>query len=280
MKDPRKAARALVDRANAHGGSDNVTVVVVDVLVGEEGDRPSPSVGRPGCRCRAADRAADAEPAAASTTPPVAAAPPVPARGPPTERRRPPCRRLQLAGDAERGWPGTCSSPRRRRSASRRSRPPSTGPAAEREVARPPRETRRERRRRLGIPRRITVRVILFFLLMLAVPAGGDRGGPLVLDGQLVRDRSTTATSPSTRAAQGGFLGFEPKLLDLTGVTTTEVLPYRLPVLRHTVDEPSLKAGERYIANLHQEFVAQQNADPAGQVVGRWAVASGGWASC
>jgi hypothetical protein len=63
---------------------------------------------------------------------------------------------------------------------------------------------------------------------------------------------------------QGGFLGFKPKLLDLTGVTTAEVLPFRLPVLRATVDEPSLNAGAQYIANLHQEFVAQQNATPLG----------------
>ena len=63
---------------------------------------------------------------------------------------------------------------------------------------------------------------------------------------------------------QGGFLGFKPKLLDLTGVTTTEVLPFRLPVLRQTVNEPSLGAGERYIANLHQEFIAQRDAAPLG----------------
>jgi len=62
----------------------------------------------------------------------------------------------------------------------------------------------------------------------------------------------------------GGFLGFEPKLLDLTKVTTAEVLAYRLPALRHTVDEPSLKAGEQYIANLHKEFIASQNPSPLG----------------
>ncbi len=34
--DPGEAARQLVDAANSHGGSDNITVVVVDVLVGED----------------------------------------------------------------------------------------------------------------------------------------------------------------------------------------------------------------------------------------------------
>ena len=61
---------------------------------------------------------------------------------------------------------------------------------------------------------------------------------------------------------QGGFLGFQPRLLALSGVTTSEVLPYRLTDLRQTVNEPSLKAGVQYIANLHQEFVAQQDSLP------------------
>jgi protein phosphatase len=34
-RDPRRAARALVKAANDHGGGDNITVVVIDVLVGE-----------------------------------------------------------------------------------------------------------------------------------------------------------------------------------------------------------------------------------------------------
>jgi PPM family protein phosphatase len=46
VRDPRKAARALVDRANAHGGNDNVTVVVVDVQVGEEGTAEPSVVSR------------------------------------------------------------------------------------------------------------------------------------------------------------------------------------------------------------------------------------------
>jgi protein phosphatase len=35
--DPAAAARDLVDRANAHGGADNISVVVVDVVVADEG---------------------------------------------------------------------------------------------------------------------------------------------------------------------------------------------------------------------------------------------------
>ncbi len=38
VEDPAEAAQRLVDAANGHGGADNITVVVVDVQVGEEGD--------------------------------------------------------------------------------------------------------------------------------------------------------------------------------------------------------------------------------------------------
>ena len=37
LSDPEAAARRLVEVANEHGGSDNITVIVVDVQVGEDG---------------------------------------------------------------------------------------------------------------------------------------------------------------------------------------------------------------------------------------------------
>ena len=40
--DPGAAAQALVDAANAHGGHDNTTVVVVDVLVGDDPETSGP----------------------------------------------------------------------------------------------------------------------------------------------------------------------------------------------------------------------------------------------
>ena len=51
VDDPDEAARRLVDAANEHGGADNITVVIVDVQVGEDGDgrrpRSRPSGWRP-----------------------------------------------------------------------------------------------------------------------------------------------------------------------------------------------------------------------------------------
>ena len=37
VEDPEEAARRLVEVANEHGGADNITVVIVDVQVGEDG---------------------------------------------------------------------------------------------------------------------------------------------------------------------------------------------------------------------------------------------------
>jgi serine/threonine protein phosphatase PrpC len=244
VKDPRKAARALVDRANAHGGSDNVTVVVVDVLVGEDGPAVPSSVSR----VSISEAGTESSPEAALPGAAVMVGDPVtqavaaqPANGP--------------AGDVFVASPpvGVQTLP-----------PPRQYREEKPELAPPPHETRRERRRRLGIPRRITVRVILFILLLLAVPAGG-----IAVVHWYSTDNWYVAVDHGRLAVyqgrQGGFLGFKPKLLDLTGVTTGEVLPYRLPALKQTVNEPSLQAGERYIANLHKEFIAQQNQTPLGQ---------------
>jgi serine/threonine protein phosphatase PrpC len=271
VKDPRKAARALVDRANAHGGSDNVTVVVVDVLVGEDGnaepslvsrvsladppDPPPPDPPPPD------PPPPDPPPAGSSASPPTG---PVPLGAVLTEAHAPPSPVAPPAlvgtstGRAKGDVFVASTLP-----VGVQTLPPQEYRPPPEEIAPPPTESRRDRRRRLGVPRRITVRVVLFFLLILAVPTGA-----IAVVRWYSMDNWYVAVDHGHLAVyqgrQGGFLGFEPKLLDLTGVTTAEVLQFRLPVLRATVDEPSLKAGAQYIANLHQEFVAQQDATPLG----------------
>ena len=44
VSDPEEAAGLLVQAARTHGGSDNITAVVVDVVVGEDGDDSLPTV--------------------------------------------------------------------------------------------------------------------------------------------------------------------------------------------------------------------------------------------
>jgi hypothetical protein len=128
-----------------------------------------------------------------------------------------------------------------------------------------PKESRRERRRRLGLPRRITIRVVLFLVLVLAVPAGA-----WAVVRWYAMDNWYVAVDHGDLAVYqgrpGGFMGFEPTLLDRTTVTTKEVMPIWLPALRRTVSEPSLAAGVRYIANLHQEFLAHQHTTALSQL--------------
>jgi PPM family protein phosphatase len=264
VRDPRKAARALVDRANAHGGNDNVTVVVVDVQVGEEGTAEPSLVSRiaaseTGQVPRVAVASGPTEPGFSPTMTerPVVAGPVTVLQPAMPGRANGGAISPLVSGDVFVASPPPAGAP------TIAPAPLYQPPPPPRELDPPPKESRRERRLRLGVPRRITARVLLFILLILAVPAGGvavirwysmdnwyvaiDHGDLAVFQGR-----------------QGGFLGFKPKLLDMTKVTTAEVLPYRLPALRHTVDEPSLRAGEQYIANLHQEFVNQQNQTPLG----------------
>ncbi len=44
VADPQKASELLVQAARTHGGSDNITAVIVDVVVGEDGDTSTPTV--------------------------------------------------------------------------------------------------------------------------------------------------------------------------------------------------------------------------------------------
>ena len=57
VDDPEEAARRLVEVANEHGGADNITVVIVDVQVGEDGDGAAAKVRAARARCRGARRA-------------------------------------------------------------------------------------------------------------------------------------------------------------------------------------------------------------------------------
>jgi protein phosphatase len=237
-RDPRRAARALVKAANDHGGGDNITVVVIDVLVGE---------------------------ARATGTTFVTAVPAVPPSPPAPAPQTP------VPAAADRPPPAGGSAAPRGVSVDTMARPgadlfvaaPPSGPltrAPQAEYARPePDETERrgDRRRRLGIPRPITLRVLLFVLLVLAVPAAAygvvrwyatDNWYVTINDGHLA----------IYQGRPGGMLWFQPKLVDETQVATTQVLADRLPDLRAQVQEPSLAAAHHYVANLQNEFTTQQ----------------------
>jgi len=218
--DPDVAAQALVHSANEHGGNDNITVVVVDVLP-DDRDQPPQSAQRDG---GVAAPVAPASAAAASTVSPSdpPPAPPAPVRPPPPVPPEVPAA------------------------------PPGSGPRH-----RPTRRERQAARRQAGIPRRLTLRVGLFMLMVVVIVAAAYG---------LVRWYATDSwyvTIDGNRLVvyqgrPGGLLWFQPKLVDRTPVTTAAVLPERIPALRADVVEPSLAAARRYVANLYAEYLTQR----------------------
>ena len=61
----------------------------------------------------------------------------------------------------------------------------------------------------------------------------------------------------------GGVLWFKPKVVNHTGVTTSEILPTALTHIQAGVQEASLKAAERYVANAHQAYLFQHSGNVA-----------------
>ncbi|MFC0081449.1 Stp1/IreP family PP2C-type Ser/Thr phosphatase [Aciditerrimonas ferrireducens] len=278
VPDPQAVADRLVAMANQHGGSDNVTVVVVDVLVA---DPPSPEELASG-RAREA-RVLGAGPAA---RPSSSAGPEV--------------------GSRERGAPSGFRDPGWRSAAGEGSvtgvlqvedlerhlaveEVADENPATEepvtlgRHVAGALDDALRSRPRDRGATRpaarwperRITVRVVLFLVLLAAVVVGGWVLVRFYAEGEyfvgLQGDRVVVE-----QGRPGGFLGFEPHVVDRTGLTSAEVLAYRVPELRSGVIEPSRAAADRFVANLQAEACSvrpnepicprQSGADRAGSV--------------
>lgn len=106
-----------------------------------------------------------------------------------------------------------------------------------------------------GVPRLVTVRTVLFMILLLAVVAAAYA----LVRWYAMNDWYVAVDNQHLAVYQGrpgGFLWFKPKLVDDTSVTTNEILPFHLPTVRAKKPEPSLKAAKRYVANLYQEYLA------------------------
>jgi len=250
LADPTEAATDLVARARAAGGSDNITVVVVNIVddddrsltasraidaTGEGGPVPSP----PG----AADHGTGAGPGGGPEPvppPPGAASHGATGTGEPVP---PPARvRGGRGGDAVMF--------------------PIPTPVTAEAITPLPRR-----------PRRVTVRLIGFLLLIGLVFAGGAIAVvTYARDTYFVRLGPPGSGPPSPleepgarplliyKGRPGGLLWFKPTLAQRTQVLSTQVLPARLPDLQKGRQQPSLAAARAYVANLLQEAA---NAAPA-----------------
>ena len=272
VDDPEEAAQQLVDVANGHGGADNITVVVVDVQVGEEGDGASAKVTPLGLGAPVAG--SDGRRSGGGVGDRV---------GRPSGQRRPPALDPGTQSDCPtrrpssprsgrtRRWPrvpassSATSPPRWRRPAraatsSSWARPPRCRWPAPRPGFRPRpanratdkpegKESRGARRRRLGIPRRITPRVIGFVILVAAVPVAAY----YVLKWYAYDNWIVTSQGDQIVVQQGqpgGVLWFHPKVVDHTGFTTGQILPAAVGPVQAGVQKPSLHAARIYVTSI------------------------------
>ena len=267
VPEPQAAAAALVSMANEHGGADNITVVVVDVLVAEGAEAAAGAVSGAGGRTAAAAVASTALGAqaagaagerdgAATSAPGRSPAPPHSDRGPDGAGER---------DDLTAVVPAVRPGPDQEQPAVPATNGARTAAVVEEGAGPAPAEggwwaRRRERRRRLraaGVPRRLTLRVLIFLVLVAGVVVGAyyfvrwyanDNWYVTVKGNELV----------VYQGRPGGLLWFQPKVVDHSGVTTSDVLATRIPALKADVQEPSLSAARRYISNLKQEKIAQE----------------------
>ena len=246
--DPGKAARPLGEMANANGGTDNHSVVVVDVV--DDGDRAgaaSARLGRSGGESRSGGGAGSSASGAGSSGSGAGA----------------PGREAPASAPARRGGPGLMSSQERNDrlrglateevdaadavDAAHRRAFPAHGPPAE-----------------IHLPtRRISVRMLAFLLAVGLVLVGSvaaigwyARASYFVgLDeGQVV----------TFKGRPGGLLWFKPTVAERSDLTMAQVLPSRVADLEAGKPEPTLAAARRYVANLAEEAGARA---PEGGVV-------------
>ena len=250
-KDPSEAAKELVRLANSRGGSDNVTVVVVDVLANGTGPEAVISLGE--LRPTAANGVPTpiGRSVSLESTSPIAtlakeaqarrarrdgAASPAPAPGELQPESTPPDEE-DPTGFLE-GWPDTTSGP----GAKHAGRRPAPG------------------RRRATGP--LTWRVAGFVAAVCVVVGGAiaaiawyARSAYYV---GLTKDKITIF-----QGRPGGVLWFQPTVAEQTRYTPAAVLPSELATLQSGYLEPSLARARQYISNEVADKVESEGVTPA-----------------
>lgn len=281
-EDPSAAASELVALANSHGGNDNVTVVIIDVLptgngsgalqeeaseqaalplvVPIEGLKVPPAVAkrRSAALAAAIQRASSAASVTRNSRP----------SAPPSDSA--------AAGEASAAKvPGIASAVASSPSVEEKggatamegTQEPSQKevlsglPASRTRPARAGRETTRRLTRgsETKTGKHFTLRVLAFFIVLAVILAGavgvvywyaqhsyyvGLRGNQVAI----------------FQGRPGGLFGIKPKLVQLTDLTTATVVAVRIRDLTKGMKEPSIAAARRYVANLRQEYKSTVSA--------------------
>jgi hypothetical protein len=101
--------------------------------------------------------------------------------------------------------------------------------------------------------------VVLFVLLVAAIPTGAFYAIRwYAYDSWFLSIHNDQVIIKEGRPA--GVLWFHPRTVDRTGITTSEILSTGVADIRAGVQEPTLHAAKRYIANLHDEYTKAQAA--------------------
>ncbi|HVA03998.1 MAG TPA: Stp1/IreP family PP2C-type Ser/Thr phosphatase [Acidimicrobiales bacterium] len=231
-RDPRQAAEALVRLANEAGGSDNATVVVIDVMVGEpasvEPEEAQAAESADVVVAAAPDRpASGAEASAPAGATMVVSAPEVPPSAP------------IPAGTITTNGAGAAVVSRS---------------APDIDLARPP-SPRYDPRTGARIPRRITFRVLLFLVVVGGLAYAGYASIRWYVNNSYFIGLSHNQVV-IYQGRPGGFVGMNPKIVKRTQVTARQVPSYKIPDLRSGVQEPSYKAAAGYVTSLVQAVCA------------------------
>jgi PPM family protein phosphatase len=234
LDDIDAAAATLVERALAHGGADNVTVVVVDLAASATSGASAPSAGV----TVPVDLPADL-PAGNGGAPADEHAPDT-VGGPPIERS------LDLA-------PTT----------------PLGAPSDARIAIHRPRETRRERRQHQervagargaaersrpiwAHERMVSVRVVLFVIVLLAI-VGGAAGFITWFNNATYYVGVSGNNVAVYEGRPGGFLWFHPALVYQSSLSTSSVLASNLPLLQSGLLESSYSSARQAVDQLTAE---------------------------
>jgi serine/threonine protein phosphatase PrpC len=215
-----EAATTLLQTALAHGGSDNITVIVADVLDEETGDAVNLDLATSG--------GATAVPLAETVLPTVT---------PFAEAVLPPVTRVP--GEA------SAASSDRRVAREGRARVPSRRPSPSAAGRTRPVPTRRGERL-------VTVRVALFIIALVAI-LGGIAGFTLWFNRGTYFVGVDDGRVAIFEGRPGGFLWFKPTLVRETSLPIGNVLEANVSLLKAGVLESSYSAAEHVVDNLTNE---------------------------